>query len=143
MRADTRRSGVAAAITALFAMALAAAVAGRGCNETEDGPTAALRVFVTTAAAGDRDALLEMLGPKSRAKLENAANKATKLVGGERRYEARDMIQPVSGGAGDISIVSMGRDGDTATMSVTDAIGNKSLVTAVYIDGSWLIELAD
>ncbi len=143
MRADTRRSGVTAAITALFAMALAAAVAGRGCNETEDGPTAALRVFVATAAAGDRDALLEMLGPKSRIKLEQAANKATKLVGGERRYEARDMIQPVSGGAGDISIVSMGRDGDTATMSVTDASGSKSLVTAVYVDGSWLIELAD
>ena len=143
MRSDTRRSGITAAITALFAMALAAAVAGRGCNESEDGPSVAMRVFVKTAAAGDRDALLKMLGPKSLAKLEDAANRATKLVGGERRYEARDMLQPVSGGPGEVSIVNMGRDGNTATMSVTDTRGNTSMVSAVLIDGDWRIEIAE
>jgi len=140
---DARRRGIATAITAIFAMALAAAVAGRGCRASEDGPTAALREFVEAAAKGDRDRLLEMLGPKSRAKLQDAANRATKLVGGERRYVARDMLQPVSGGPGEVSIVNMGRDGDTAAMSVTDGRGNKSIVSAVLIDGTWFIELAE
>ncbi len=143
MGTDSRRNGITAAITALFAMALAAAVAGRGCQAAEDGPTEALRAFVAASAAGDRDTLLEMLGPKSRAQLDNAANRATKLVGGERRYEARDMLQPVTGGAGTITIVNMGQDGNRASMSITDQHGNRSIVTVVLVDGQWLVELAE
>jgi hypothetical protein len=47
-----------AAITALFAMALAAAVAGRGCNNRSDGATDAVRSFVAAAASGDRKTIV-------------------------------------------------------------------------------------
>jgi hypothetical protein len=131
---------VTAAITALFAMALAAAVAGRGCNNRSDGATEAVRSFLEASAAGDRDKLLTMLGPETRARLDEAAARATKLVGGEGRYVARDMLQPISSEPA-LSIVNMGRDGDRASLSITDRRGMKTAVTAVLIDGRWRIEL--
>lgn len=143
MATGSRRRGVTAAITALFAMALAAAVAGRGCNNRSDGATDAVRAFVAAAASGDRDKLLGMLGPKTRARLEAKAARATELVGGEGRYAARDIIQPLSGTPRQVSIVNMGRDGDTASLSITDRRGEKTMVTAVLIDGHWRIELPE
>jgi hypothetical protein len=132
-----------AAITALFAMALAAAVAGRGCNNHSDGATEAVRTFIDASAAGDRDKLLELLGPKTLARLEANAARATELVGGEGRYAPRDIIQPITGEHRQLSIVNMGRDGDTASLSITDRQGEKSMVTAVLIDGQWRIELPE
>ena len=124
-------------------MALAAAVAGRGCNRDADGPTEAVRAFLQASAAGDKDAALEMLGPKTQAQLHEAALRATKLVGGEGRYEARDMLQPHNGGPDAVSVVNMGRDGDQASLSLTDSQGNKSTVITVLIDGQWRLELTD
>lgn len=124
-------------------MALAAAVAGRGCNNHRDGATEAVRSFVAASAAGDRDKLLNMLGPKTLARLDEAAARTTKLVGGEGRYAARDMLQPVMGAPAALTIVNMGRDGDTASLSITDRRGVKTAVTAVLIDGQWRIELPE
>ena len=124
-------------------MALAAAVAGRGCNKDSDGPTEAVRAFIQASASGDRDAALEMLGPKTRAQLEDAAVRATKLVGGEGRYEARDVLQLHNAGPDAVSIVNMGRDGDQASISITDSRGKKSTVITVLVDGEWRLELAD
>ncbi len=129
-----------AAITALIAIALAAAVAG---NNRSDGATEAVRSFLAASSAGDRDKLLKMLGPATRARLEEKAERATKLVGGEGRYEARDMIQPMSGEGRGLSIVNMGRDGDTASLSIKNRRGEKTIVTAVLIDGHWRIELPE
>ena len=143
MATGSRRRGMTAAITALFAMALAAAVAGRGCNSRSDGATEAVRSFIAASAAGDRDKLLSLLGPKTLARLEASAARTTKLVGGEGRYSARDIIQPISGEPRNLSIVNMGRDGDTATLSITNRRGEKSTVTAVLIDGEWRIELPE
>jgi hypothetical protein len=140
MATSARRRGMTAAITALFAMALAAAVAG---NRRSDGATEAVRAFVAAAQAGDRDKLLGMLGPKTLGRLEKSAERATKLVGGQGRYTARDMIQPMSGDGRGISIVNMGRDGDTASLSITDRFGEKTIVTAVLIGGDWRIELPE
>jgi hypothetical protein len=132
-----------AAITVLFAVALAAAVAGRGFGSEEDGPTQALRSFLEAADGGDRDKLLGMLGPKTRARLENAAARATELVGGEGRYSAREMLQPLRGGPEALSgkIINLGRDGNTATLSIGDRKGGKTVVSAVLVEGRWLIEL--
>lgn len=135
--------GLTAAITALIAMALAAAVAGRGCNRDSDGPTEAVRAFLDASAAGDRDAAITMLGPKTLAKLEEAALRATKLVGGEGRYEARDVLQLHNAGPDAVSIVNMGRDGDQASLSLTDSQGRKSTVITVLIDGQWRLELSE
>lgn len=143
MNTSSRRHGIAAAISVLFAMALAAAVAGRGCQSDLDGPTEAARAFATAAAAGDRSAMLEMLGPQTLERLESAAARATELVGGEGRYQARDMLQPLSERRSPISIVNMGRDGDRASLSLTDHRGEKSTITAVLVEKKWLIELDD
>ncbi len=137
----SRGHGLTAAITALIAMALAAAVAGRGCNRDSDGPTEAVRAFVEASKRGDRDAALKMLGPRTRAQLEEAAMRATKLVGGEGRYEARDVLQLHNSGPDVVSIVNMGRDGDQASISLTDSQGRKSTVITVLIDGHWRLEL--
>ena len=75
-----------------------------------------MRSFVAAAASGDRDKLLSILGPKTRARLEAKAARATELVGGEGRYAARDIIQPLSGAPRQLSIVNMGRDGDTTSL---------------------------
>ncbi len=140
---DSRGHGVTAAITVLIAMALAAAVAGRGCNKDSDGPTEAVRAFLKASEAGDRDEMLEMLGPKTREQLQSAALRATTLVGGEGRYEARDMLTPHTNGPDVVSVVNMGRDGDRASMSLTDAQGGKSMIMVVLIDGEWLLELVE
>ncbi|MCP4449115.1 MAG: hypothetical protein GY811_27845 [Myxococcales bacterium] len=138
-----QRHGLAAAITMLIAMALAAAVAGRGCNRDSDGPTEAVRAFMQASKSGNRDAALKMLGPKTRAQLERAALRATKLVGGEGRYQARDVLQLHTTGPDADSIVNMGRDGDQASISITDSHGKKSTIITVLVDGNWLLELAD
>ncbi len=135
--------GVTAAITALIAMALAAAVAGRGCNRDSDGPTEAVRAFLDASQSGNRDAALSMLGPKTLAQLEEAALRATKLVGGQGRYEARDVLQLHSSGPDAMSIVNMGRDGDQASISLTDSQGRKSTIITVLIDGQWRLELTE
>ena len=140
---DSRGHGVTAAITVLIAMALAAAVAGRGCNKDSDGPTEAVRAFLKASNTGDRDAMLAMLGPKTREQLQSAALRATTLVGGEGRYAARDMLTPHNNGPEAVSVVNMGRDGDRASISLTDAQGKKSTIIVVLIDGEWLLELVD
>jgi len=139
----SQANGVTAAITALLAMALAAAVAGRGCNHETDGPTDAVRAFLHASATGNKDAAIKLLGPKTQAQLREAAERATTLVGGEGRYEPRDMIQPDNGDPTAVTIVNMGRDGDEASLSLTDADGNKSTVITVLIDGHWRLELVD
>ncbi len=124
-------------------MALAAAVAGRGCNKDLDGPTEAVRAFLKASEAGDRDAMFGMLGPKTREQLHSAALRATTLVGGEGRYEARDMLTPHNNGPDVITVVNMGRDGDQAILSLTDAQGEKSTILVVLTDGEWLLELVE
>src|SRR5690606_37707236 len=68
-----KRRALAAAVTALLAVALAAAVAGRGCSSEDDTPEGAVRAFVAAARAGDHEALFELLGPATRARLERSA----------------------------------------------------------------------
>ena len=84
-----------------------------------------------------------MLGPKTLAQLEEAALRATKLVGGQGRYEARDVLQLHSSGPDAMSIVNMGRDGDQASISLTDSQGRKSTIITVLIDGQWRLELTE
>ena len=68
---------------------------------------------------------------------------SARMAGGEGRYQARDMLQPLSERPSPISIVNMGRDGDRASLSLTDHRGEKSTITAVLVEKKWLIELDD
>src|SRR3989442_1967595 len=93
----TRRSTIAAVASALAAMALAAAVAGRSCRVRQPGPEVTVRDLVQAAKTGDRDAVFELLTPSTRARLDAEAKRATDLVGGAVRYTAKDLIS-IGGG---------------------------------------------
>jgi HEAT repeat protein len=140
----TRRSTIAAVASALAAMALAAAVAGRSCRVTQPGPEVTVRDLLQAAKTGDRDAIFELLTPATRARLDAEARRATDLVGGSVRYTAKDLV---SIGAGDPSatptdITLIEEHGDRATVEIVSAAGRARLVL-FYVDGRWRVDLAN
>src|SRR5262249_50465159 len=88
----TKRRLIAAAATVGAAVALALAVSGRGGAVGDGTPAGAARAFVAAARAGDRRAAWELLGPRTRARVEAAAQAATEKVGGARRYGPLDVL---------------------------------------------------
>lgn len=138
----SRRRALAAGASALAAIALAVAVVGRGCRVGEAGPEAAVRAFVQAARAGDRQALFDLLTPDIQRRLEEQAQKSTRLVGASVRYRALDLISV--GNADDqpapseIEVVS--ESGDRATVQV-DGPGGRAQITVIKVDGSWRLDL--
>lgn len=139
----SRRNAITAAASAVAAVALAVAVAGRNCRVDDSSPQAAVREFAAAANTGDREALYELFGPETRRRLAEAAKRATDLVGGSLRYSALDMI-------------SIGRSSDTpppkdfvlkersesrAIVEIVSASGERSDIHVVNEDGRWRIEL--
>src|SRR6187549_2171020 len=88
----SRRSTIAAVTSALAAIALAAAVAGRSCSVSEPGPEMAVRAMFQAAKAQDREAVFRLLSPSTHARLEAEAKHATDLVGAAVRYTAKDLV---------------------------------------------------
>jgi hypothetical protein len=131
---------VGAIVAVAAAAALAAAVAGEGCRE--DPAEAVVVDFVRAARAGDKAALWRLLGPATRARLEEAAARATDTAGGGRRYAPTDVLDL---GAGDENeplpeVLLRERAGDRAIVDVLRPDG-RDAVTVVRIDGAWRIEL--
>jgi hypothetical protein len=140
-----RRRAIAGATSALAAVALAAAVAGRGCSAEDETPTGVVRAFAQAARAGDREAIFELLGPQTRQRLTEAARRATHLVGGSRRFEPLDLISV--GRMGERSVpqrFEMRQQGArAATVEAVDVSGNRSSITVVRVEGGWRVELPD
>ena len=138
----TRRSTIAAVASALAAMALAAAVAGRSCDVSKPGPEVTVRDLLQAARAGDRDLVFELLTPSTRASLESQAKRATDLVGAATRYTAKDLI---SIGAFDATatpthITVIEERGDHAVVEIVSAAG-RSRVQLQRAQGRWRVEL--
>jgi hypothetical protein len=138
----TRRSTVAAVASALAAMALAAAVAGRSCRVTTPGPEVAVRDLLAAAKAGDRDAIYDLLTPATQARLESEAKRATDLVGAAVRYTAKDLISigASDGIAAPSDITVIEQRGDRATVELVSPNGRARLELAMS-DGRWRIDL--
>jgi hypothetical protein len=138
----TRRSTVAAVASALAAMALAAAVAGRSCRVTTPGPEVAVRDLLAAAKAGDRDAIYDLLTPATQARLESEAKRATDLVGAAVRYTAKDLISigASDGIAAPSDITVIEQHGDRATVELVSPNGRARLELARN-DGRWRIDL--
>jgi hypothetical protein len=138
----TRRSTVAAVASALAAIALAVAVAGRSCRVTTPGPEVAVRDLLAAAKAGDRDAVYELLAPATRARLEAEAKRATDLVGASVRYTAKDLISIGASDPGatptDITVIE--ERGDRATVEIVSPNGRARLAL-VHDDGRWRVDL--
>jgi len=138
----TRRSTVAAVASALAAMALAAAVAGRSCRVTEPGPEVAVHDLLRAAKTGDRDAVYELLSPATRKRLEAEARRATDLVGAAVRYSAKDLISIGSsdGVAAPSDITVIEERGDHAVVQLLSPTG-RSRLDLVRVDGHWRVDL--
>jgi hypothetical protein len=138
----SRRSTLAAVASALAAMALAAAVAGRSCRVTRPGPEAAVGAMIQAAKTGDRDTVFELLAPATRDRLDAEARRATDLVGASQRYTAKDLISiGSSDGVADPTDITVLEDrGDRAVVEVVSPAGRARL-DLVRIDGRWRIEL--
>jgi hypothetical protein len=138
----SRRSTVAAVASALAAMALAAAVAGRSCRVTQPGPEVTVREMLQAARTGDRDAVFALLSPDTHARLEAEAKRATDLVGAAHRYTAKDLVSIGSSDGvpppTDITVIA--ERGDRATVEVVSPAG-RSQVELVKVDGRWRIDL--
>ncbi|HEY3803435.1 MAG TPA: hypothetical protein VGL61_12540 [Kofleriaceae bacterium] len=138
----TRRSTVAAVASALAAIALAVAVAGRSCRVTTPGPEVAVRDLLAAAKAGDRDAVYELLAPATRTRLEAEAKRATDLVGASIRYTAKDLISIGASDPGatpsDITVIE--QRGDRATVEIVSPNGRARL-ELVRSDGRWRVDL--
>lgn len=138
----SRRGAVAAAASALAAIALAATMLGRGCGVTSPGPEATVRGMMQAARTGDRKAVWRLLSPDTQQALEERAQKATDLVGASTRYTAIDLISVGTSDDSppptDIRVVS--RIGDRAVVEVAGP-GGRAQLELVRIDGRWKIDL--
>jgi hypothetical protein len=144
MDVTSRRRAIAAGTSALLAVVLAVAIAGRGCSADDETPVGAVRAFVSAARAGDREAVYELLGPRTRAHLEAQAQKATEFVGGSRRFAPTELMSVTSGGiqrSAPRDYELRERDGDTAVVDIVGADGTHNPTTVVKVDGRWRVEL--
>jgi hypothetical protein len=140
----SRRSTIAAVASALAAMAVAAAVAGRSCRVSQPGPEAAVRDMLQAAKTGDLDTVFDMLAPGTQARLEVEARRATDLVGASIRYTAKDLV---SIGASDniatpTDITVIEELEDRAIVEMVSPAG-RSRMQLVKIDGRWKIEIPE
>ena len=135
-----RRGGLAAAVTALAAVALAGAVAGRGCGSEDETPDGAVRAFAAAARAGDRDTMMELFGPETRAWLDGQAERAGQLVGGSRRFDPIELINAGALAGTPARIVVREEAGGRARVEVTDETGRRALVDLVEQGGHWRLE---
>ena len=138
----SRRSTLSAVASALAAMALAAAVAGRSCRVSEPGPEAAVRDMIQAAKTGDRDLVFELLAPATRARLDAEAKRATDLVGASQRYTAKDLISIGSsdGVADPTDLTVLEERGDRAVVEVVSPAG-RARVDLVKLGNRWRIDL--
>lgn len=124
-------------------MALAAAVAGRGCRVDENTPEGVVASFVQASRADDRDTLYQLLGPHTRAWLDDAARRATDLAGGAKRFGPLDMIGISENTriAPPAEIVVEELSGREARVELVSPGGQRSQLQVIEIDGQWRIEL--
>ncbi len=140
----SRRGALAAATSALAALALAIAVVGRGCRVDDPGPDAAVHELLQAARTGDRHAVFELLSPDTQRRLDERAQNATSMVGANVRYTAIDLIsigsfddQPAPT---ELRVVE--QYGDKAVVEVESSAG-PARITLIKIDGRWRIDLTD
>lgn len=137
------RRTLAAAASVLAAMALAAAVAGRGCRVDAGTPGGVVASFIEASRADDRETLYQLLGPHTRAWLDDAARRATDLAGGAKRFGPLDMIGISENThiAPPEKIVVEELSGGEARVELVRPSGQRSELHIVEIDGQWRIEL--
>ena len=137
----SRRSTLAGVASALAAMAVAVAVAGRSCRVDEAGPDVAVRDFVAAAKANDREMVFALRSPSTRARLELEAKRATDYVGAAVRFQAKDLLSiGTFEGVAPTEITVVEEQPDRAVVVVASVAG-KARIDLVRVDGLWRIDV--
>ncbi len=162
----SRRRALAALASAIAAVALATAVAGRGCEVDDDGPVSAVQDFLVAVDTGELASLYEQLGPATQAGLTAEAKRASDLAGGAHRFQAVDMlgvrtsalsgprtlrlierVRPPAaapaddpGGSAHAGAAGVAVD-ERAVVEVQSADGTAGRLHVVSLDGVWRVEL--
>lgn len=138
----SKRRLITLAASALAAVAFAAAVGGRGCTPDDDTPEGAVRALLDAARAGDAETVHELLGPATRDRLAEAARRSTELAGGTKRFTELDLIALGKPSAETTAVsVRSRRVGDQTVVEIEDAVGQRSTLHVVQVDGHWRIEV--
>jgi hypothetical protein len=131
--------------SAAVAVLLMTAVTGqRGCASPSTSPVAAARAFVQAAQRGDKQAVWDLLGPRTREHLQKSAVRATEMVGGARRFSALDLLDVTSEESrypqGEATLRR--QEGSRAIVDVIGPSGHRDALTLVHEAGTWRVELA-
>lgn len=130
--------------TAIFAASAFAATAGGACSTRDGGssPESAVQLLLASVRAGDREAVFNRFGPRTRAHIEELLASSNK-TGGTRMLRAQDLVTvgwvpPAWEPAG---LRTMSRNGDEAEVEVYSAAGDRQTVHLVKEGKTWKVEL--
>jgi hypothetical protein len=123
---------------------LAAVVLAAACSEAKQGrsPEGAVQLFVAAARAGDRTAVYQRLGARTRARVA-ARQEASRRTGGRLALKEEDFLSvgwapPAWEPAG---IRTLRRDEATAQVEIYSAAGDRHTVDLVREGQEWKVEL--
>lgn len=118
------------------------AVFATGCGSDEASPEAAVRLMIAQARAGDRLAVYQRFGPRTRGRIDEMLAGARK-TGGTRVLRPEDLVTvgwvPPAWEAAGTRVLR--REGDEAEVEVYSAAGDRQTVRVVREDKVWKVEL--
>ena len=123
---------------------LALAIGIGGCSGRDDGssPEGAVRALIAAARAGDRVAVYQGFGPRTRARIGELLSSARR-TGGTRTLRPEDLVTvgwvPPAWEAAGTRLVS--RQGDEAEVEVYSGAGDRQNVRVVREGRAWRVEL--
>ncbi len=130
--------------TAIFIACAAVVTAGAACSTRDDGssPESAVQLLLASVRAGDREAVFNRFGPRTRAHIEELLASAHK-TGGTRMLRPQDLVTvgwvpPAWEPAG---LRTLSRNGDDAEVEVYSAAGDRQTVHLVREGKTWKVEL--
>jgi hypothetical protein len=131
-------------LTALAVLILAATFVSAGCSNHDEGssPEAAVQSLIAAARAGDRLAVYQRFGPRTRARIDDLLSSARR-TGATRVLRPEDLVTvgwvPPAWEAAGTRLLH--RDGDEAEVEVYSGGGDRQSVRVVREAKSWKVEL--
>jgi len=133
----TRKIQILALGGSLLAVALA------GCGEDEPEPVTTARAFARAARVGDVEQVLALVDEQTRARVQQAAERASDQVGGRRNIEPAEMLQVVEVDPR-FQVASAEveeSDSERAVVRLTGADGSTHSLQLVHDEGGWRVRL--
>jgi len=116
--------------------------AAAGCSAGTRSAAGAVRALAEAAQAGDRAEVWRLVGPATRARLQEDARRAAALAGGAP--VAPEKLLAVGWFAPSFRLEEareLSREGDHAVVEARGSDGRREQVTCVRVDGQWKVEL--